>query len=102
MPYGKFENDVNAALEPVGIRLNAQQSRVDDETVIRMVGKGLGVSLMTELMIRGRTDDVQCVPVYPPAIRELGMGTHIRKQETDSIRKLKNCVIQFVQELPKK
>lgn len=102
MPYGKFENDVNAALEPVGIRLNAQQSRVDDETVIRMVGKGLGVSMMTELMIRGRTDDVQCVPVYPPAIRELGMGTHIRKQETDSIRKLKNCVMQFVQELPKK
>lgn len=102
MPYGKFENDVNAALEPVGIRLNAQQSRVDDETVIRMVGKGLGVSMMAELMIRGSTDDVQCVPVYPPAIRELGMGTHIRKQETDSIRKLKNCVIQFVQELPKK
>ena len=102
MPYGKFENDVNAALEPVGVSLNAQQSRVDDETVIRMVGKGLGVSMMTELMIRGRTDDVQCVPVYPPAIRELGMGTHIRKQETDSIRKLKNCVIQFVQELPKK
>ena len=102
MPYGKFENDVNAALEPVGIRLNAQQSRVDDETVIRMVGKGLGVSMMTELMIRGRTDDVQCVPVYPPAIRELGMGTHIRKQETDSIRKLKNCVMQFDQELPKK
>ena len=102
MPYGKFENDVNAALEPVGVRLNAQQSRVDDETVIRMVGKGLGVSMMTELMIRGRTDDVQCVPVYPPAIRELGMGTHIRKQETDSIRKLKNCVMQFIQELPKK
>ena len=102
MPYGKFENDVNAALEPVGIRLNAQQSRVDDETVIRMVGKGLGVSMMAELMIRGSTDDVQCVPVYPPAIRELGMGTHIRKQETDSIRKLKNCVMQFVQELPKK
>ena len=40
--------------------------------------------------------------MYPAAIRELGMGTHIRKQETDSIRKLKNCVIQFVQELPKK
>ena len=102
MPYGKFENDVNAAMRPVGVRLNAQQSRVDDETVIRMVGKGLGVSMMTELMIRGRIDDVRCVPVDPPAIRELGMGTHIRKQETDSIRKLKNCVLQFVQELPKK
>ena len=101
MPYGKFENDVNAALAPVGIRLNAQQSRVDDETVIRMVGKGLGVSMMTELMIRGSTADVQCVPVYPTAVRELGMGTHIRKKETESIRKLKDCVLQFIRELPK-
>ena len=102
MPYGKFENDVHAAMEPLGVRLNAQQSRVDDETVIRMVGKGLGVSMMAELMIRGSTADVQCIPVFPPAIRELGMGTHIRKKETESIRKLKDCVLEFVRELPKR
>ena len=71
MPYGKFDNDVKAALDPGGVKLNARVSRVDDETVIRMVGRGLGVSMMTELMIRGRTDDVLCVPVEPPAIREL-------------------------------
>lgn len=102
MPYGKFDNDVTAALKPVGIKLNAQASKVDDETVIRMVGRGLGVSMMSELMIRGRTDDVQCVPVSPSAIRELGMGTHIRKKETDSIRALKDCVLQFIREMPKR
>ena len=98
MPYGRFDIDVKAALEPVGVKLNAKISRVDDETLIRMVGRGLGVSMMTELMIRGRTDDVLCVPVSPPAIRELGMGTHIRKKETDSIRKLKDCMLQFLRE----
>ena len=102
MPYGKFDNDVRAALDPVGVKLNAKPSRVDDETVIRMVGKGLGVSMMTELMIRGRTDDVVCVPVEPLAIRELGMGTHVKKKETDSIRKLKDCVLDFIRELPRK
>ena len=102
MPYGKFENDVRTALEPVGVKLNARPSRVDDETVIRMVGKGLGVSMMTELMIRGRRDDVICVPVEPPASRELGMGTHVKKKETESIRKLKACVLDFVRELPKR
>ena len=102
MPYGNFDNDVNAVLKPVGIKLNAKASKVDDETVIRMVGRGLGVSMMSELMIRGRTDDVQCVPVCPPAIRELGMGTHIRRKETDSIRALKDCVLQFIQELPQR
>lgn len=98
MPYGRFDIDVKAALEPVGVRLDAKISRVDDETVIRMVGRGLGVSMMTELMIRGRTDDVLCVPVTPPAIRELGMGTHVRKKETASVQKLKGCVLDFIHE----
>ena len=96
MPYGRFDIDVKAALEPVGVKIDAKLSRVDDETVIRMVGRGLGVSMMTELMIRGRTDDVLCVPVNPPAIRELGMGTHIRRKEADSIQKLKECVLDFL------
>jgi len=98
MPYGRFDIDVRAALDPLGVRLNAQICRVDDETVIRMVGRGLGVSMMTELMIRGRTDDVLCVPVRPAAIRELGMGTHIRKKETENIRKLKDCILEFIRE----
>ena len=98
MPYGRFDIDVKAALDPVGVKLNSKISRVDDETVIRMVGRGLGVSMMTELMIRGRTDDVLCVPVDPPAIRELGMGTHIRKKETENIRKLKDCMLEFIKE----
>lgn len=98
MPYGRFDIDVKAAFKPLGIKLNAKTSRVDDETVIRMVGRGLGVSMMTELMIRGRTDDVLCVPVAPPVIRELGMGTHIKKNETESIHKLKECMLQLIQE----
>ncbi len=98
MPYGRFDRDVRAVLDPLGVKLNAQICRVDDETVIRMVGRGLGVSMMTELMIRGRTDDVLCVPVYPAAIRELGMGTHIRKTETENIQKLKECILAFIRE----
>lgn len=102
MPYGRFDIDVKAALQPVGVKLNSKISKVDDETVIRMVGHGLGVSLMTELMIRGRTDDVLCVPVDPPAIRELGMGTHIKKKETESMQKLKVCILQFIEEYSSK
>ena len=98
MPYGRFDIDVKAALEPVGVKLNSRLCRVDDETVIRMVGRGLGVSMMTELMTRGRTEDVLCVPVDPPAMREIGMGTHIRKKETDSIGKLKDCILRFIRE----
>ena len=96
MPYGRFDIDVKAALEPLGVKLNTKISKVDDETVIRMVGRGLGVSMMTELMIRGRTDDVLCVPVDPPAMRELGMGTPARRKPSENIKKLKTCMLQFI------
>ena len=98
MPYGRFDIDVKAALEPAGVKLNIRSTRVDDETLIRMVGRGLGVSMMTELMIRGRTDDVLCVPVSPPTIRELGMGTHAKKKDSEGIQKLKDCVLEFIGE----
>ncbi|MCI6887848.1 MAG: LysR family transcriptional regulator [Lachnospiraceae bacterium] len=98
MPYGRFDIDINAAMKQVGIKLNVKPSYVDDETVIRMVGRGLGVSMMTELMIRGRTDDVLCVPVSPETFRELGMGIYMGGDVTDSIQKLKDCVLQFIKD----
>lgn len=98
MPYGKFELDVNAVCKASGIELNSQLCRVDDETVIRMVSKGLGVSMMAELMIRGRSYDTQCIPVTPAARRELGMGTHINKKDTESIKMLKECVLEYLKE----
>ncbi|KIR02762.1 LysR family transcriptional regulator [Lachnospiraceae bacterium TWA4] len=98
MPYGRFDQDVFEATQPLGIKLNSTLCRVDDETVIRMVSHGLGVSMMSELMIRGRTDDVLCIPVTPSASRELGVGTHIQKPLTENIKKLKDCVLEFIKE----
>lgn len=98
MPYGKFDIDVYAAFKPLNIKTKEKLTRVDDETLIRMVGRGLGISMMGELMIRGKRDDVICVPVSPTTIRELGMGTHIKKKETESIQKLKECMLELIQE----
>lgn len=98
MPYGKFDIDVKKALQPFDVKLKAKTTRVDDETLIRMVGRGLGITMMSELMIRGRTDTVMCIPVEPHTIRELGMGTHIRKKESESIRKLKECMLTLIKE----
>lgn len=99
MPYGRFDIDVEKTMQKSGVHLRAKPSYVDDETVIRMVGRGLGVSMMTELMIRGRTDDVLCVPVSPRTIRELGMGTHAGRRLRDAEQKLRSCVLAFATEL---
>ena len=102
MPYGRFDIDVHAAFEKVGVKAKEQAVYVDDETVIRMVGKGLGISMMSELMIRGKIDDVRCVPVTPRSIRELGMGTRKGLEVSENMQKLKDCVLQYVNSLSPK
>jgi len=99
MPYGRFDIDVHAAFDRAGVKAKEQAVYVDDETVIRMVGKGLGISMISEFMIRGNTDDVCCVPVTPESIRELGMGMKKETEPSDSVQKLKECVLQYVKEL---
>ena len=102
MPYGRFDIDVHAAFGKAGVKAKEQTVYVDDETVIRMVGKGLGISMMSEFMIRGNTDDVQCIPVTPECIRELGMGMKKEEEPSDSVKKLKECVLEYVGELKKR
>lgn len=98
MPYGSFDMEVTAAMRAAEVTAKVHQARVDDETVVRMVGRGLGVSMMGELMIRGGKDGVQCVPITPPVFRHLGMGTDPDVLPCDSIKKLTQCVLQFIRE----
>ncbi len=99
MPYGSFDIDVDKALKPLNVKTNTISHSVDDETVIRMVSKGLGVSMMSEMMIKGRTSEVTILPVDPPAIRELGMATHKKRKYSANIEKLKDCVKQYLSEI---
>lgn len=98
MPYGRFDIDVTAAFAKSGVHPAIRPCYVDDETVIRMVSKGLGLSMMADMMIRGRTSDVKILPVVPYSARELGMGMPHREQMPESIACLRECVLEFIRE----
>ncbi len=99
MPYGKFQIDVEAAFEKAGANVVSRPVYVDDETLIRMVEHGLGVTMMAELMFRGRIGSTLCVPVSPPMFRELGMGVRSLKTAPAPIRQMTDCVLQHITEL---
>ena len=98
MPYGRFDLDVKAALDKNGVKPRIRPCHVDDETVIRMVGKGLGLTMMAEMMLRGRIAGagVRAVPISPATGRELGMGLHAKESMPDGIARLKDCVLAFI------
>ena len=102
MPYGRFDIDVTSAFEKNGVSPQIRPCYVDDETVIRMVGKGMGLSMMAEMMIRGRSQDVKLLPVSPRTSRELGMGMHMREHMPEGILRLRQCVLDFIGELQAK
>ena len=99
MPYGRFDIDVGAAFRKYGVEPIIHPCYVDDETVIRMVGKGLGISMMAEMMIRGKLTGVKTLPVRPCVSRELGMGLHPREQLPPGISRLRECVLEYIGEL---
>ena len=91
--------DVKAALAANNVKPKIRPCHVDDETVIRMVGKGLGLSMMAEMMLRGRTNGVKILPVSPATGRELGMGMHLREHMPEGIGRLRACVLEFIDTL---
>lgn len=92
MPHGSFDLDVKRALR--GVMPAVQPASVDDATVIKLVERGLGISLMAELMLRGRNKNVRCVPIDPPSDRELGMAVRSRSEASANVRKLIDCVLE--------
>ena len=63
MPSQGFDKDIMRIFNRIGVKPHILPTWVDDPTVISMVSHGLGVSMMTELTVRGRTDGVKLLPV---------------------------------------
>ena len=74
MPANGFELDIAPMLEQNGIRPGIRFTNLDDPAIISLVEHGLGLSVLAELVMRGRTDNIRTLPLDPPAYRELGIA----------------------------
>lgn len=78
MPSFGFHLDIMRALGDV--QPNIRETQVSDSVIISMVEHGLGVSVLSELVLKGRRDNVVAVPMDPPAVRELGIAVRSKKE----------------------
>ena len=78
MPSLGFHLDIMRALGSV--EPNIRKTQVSDSVIISMVEHGLGVSVLSELVLKGRRDNVVAVPMDPPAARELGIAVRSKKE----------------------
>lgn len=66
----------------------------DYQVIINMVSNGLGVSILSDLVLGGNRDDVFAVPIVPRMYRKLGIVTRPLKEMSD----VKREFVRFVKQ----
>ncbi len=99
MPAQGFDKDIMRIFNRIGVKPHVLPTWVDDPTVINMVGHGLGVSMMTELTLRGRSGGVTLLPVEPASSRELGLAVRSCDAASDGLRRFIDCTKRVVEEM---
>lgn len=87
MPSMGFDLDIMRVLNRHGVMPLVRTTQVNDSVIISMVEHGLGMSILSELVLKGRKDDVLAVPMDPPAVRELGIAARPKKELRPMVRK---------------
>lgn len=99
MPSMGFHLDILRALNRSGVAPLIRTTQVSDSVIISMVEHGLGVSVLSELVLRGRRDAVQAVPMDPPAFRELGIAVRDRKELRPAARRFITEAREIIEQL---
>lgn len=66
-------------------------TNLDDESIVSMVEHGLGVSLLSRLVVKGMNYQVKIVPIAPKYFRSLGIIVSEKRMHDKNIRRLISC-----------
>ena len=92
------DHDARRALEAAGVKPNVRFYTKDDYAIIAMVEQGLGISIMPELLLKGRHDDIQMLPLVPEAKRTIGIAIAAGDKAGPATRRFADYVVRYVRE----
>ena len=92
------DHDARRALEAAGVKPNVRFYTKDDYAIIAMVEQGLGISIMPELLLKGRHDDIQMLPLVPEARRTIGIAIAAGDKAGPATRRFADYVVRYVKE----
>lgn len=90
------DHDARRALESAGVKPNVRFYTKDDYAIIAMVEQGLGISIMPELLLKGRHDNLLTLPLVPEAKRTIGLAI-ASKRAGPATRRFVDYVVNYVQ-----
>ena len=92
------DHDARRALEAAGVRPNVRFYTKDDYAILAMVEQGLGMSIMPELLLKGRQDRLLTLPLVPEAKRTIGLAIAAGDRAGPAVRKFAEYVVRYVKQ----
>ncbi|MFE4712514.1 LysR family transcriptional regulator [Paenibacillus sp. NPDC056722] len=97
IPKAGSDYDVRRVLEKAGIEPNVKFSAGDDYAIIAMVDKGLGMSILPELVLKRQNHNVVMLELEEPSFRSLGIAVHSMKHASPATKKFVRHVQEWVE-----
>ena len=88
MPSGGFDMDIMPIFQSVSPKQlpDFRYTNMEDATIIQMVAHGLGVSILSRLVMQDSQEHLAVVPLKPAAFRKLGVIVKEKRQNEKAIR----------------
>lgn len=87
MPSLGFDLDILSVFEEHQVYPDIRNNTsVEDTAIVSMVEHGLGVSILSELVLKGLQTSVCALPLDPPACRHIGIAVHSLEEATPIVR----------------
>ena len=88
MPSLGFDLDILEVFETQNVRPDIRSNTaVEDAAILSMVEHGLGVSVLSQLVLQGRRDNVLALPLDPPACRRIGIAVPSLEEAPGHVRR---------------
>ena len=97
-PMQQFDGEVYDILSTFPVQPVTAFSACSDYAIINMVGMGLGVSILPELLVKNYTGGTAVLALDPPVSRTLGMGIPQMKAVSPVTKSFMKYVEQYVKE----
>lgn len=91
-----WDMEFSRIFQEEGLRPNVQYTVNDDFTILAMVEQGLGISLLSEMVVRASNRQVAVLPLERPRFREIGLAVRQGGELSPLTCRFRDFVLQWL------
>ncbi|MCT1401065.1 LysR family transcriptional regulator [Paenibacillus sp. p3-SID867] len=95
MPSQGSDYDVNRMLVKARIKPDIKYTLGDDYAIMAMVEKGLGISILPELVLRGQLRNIRLIELKEKSFRSLGIAVNSMREISPATKRFLNYVKSY-------